>query len=237
MAAACAREAGFGLCALSIDYGQRHRVELDAARRVAAALGARQHRVVRVDLRAIGGSALTADIEVPKNNEPDARARAQSPERERRVRGRDARATIPVTYVPARNLLFLAIAAGYAEVAGAGDLYIGVNAVDYSGYPDCRPEFISSLEKTVNLGTRAGAQGRPLRISAPLAGLSKADIIRLGSRLGVDFSLTHSCYDPDARGRACGRCESCAIRRRGFAGAGMPDPAAALRDEPRRMPD
>lgn len=199
-----ARAAGFEAHALSFDYGQRHRAELDAAARVAASLGASRHVVVRLDLRAFGGSALTADIEVPKN-------RPEAP------------TEIPVTYVPARNLVFLSLAAGLAEVLEAGEVYIGVNAVDYSGYPDCRPEFIGSFERTVALATRAGVQGAGPRVRCPLASLSKARIIELGTTLGVDFSLTHSCYDP-VGDLACGACDSCRIRARGFAEAGVPDP-------------
>ena len=220
VAAACARRDGFALRALTVDYGQRHRVELEAAARVAAALGAADHRVVRVDLRAVGGSALTADIDVPKHGPGGADLQTG----DLSTTLESGATSIPITYVPARNLLFLSLAAGYAETCGARDLYIGVNAVDYSGYPDCRPAFIAAFEHAVNLGTKAGAEGRPLRVRAPLAGLAKADIIRLGASLGVDFAVTHSCYDPDAAGRACGRCDSCTIRRRGFAEAGVPDP-------------
>jgi 7-cyano-7-deazaguanine synthase len=206
-ALACARRDGFATCALSFDYGQRHRVELEAAARVARHLGAAEHRVFRIDLRAFGGSALTADIAVPKDRDPAHLARE-----------------IPVTYVPARNTVFLSIALAWAEVLGASDIYIGVNAVDYSGYPDCRPEFIRAFEQMANLATKAGVEGRQrLRIHTPLLHLSKAGIIRLGLELGVDFSLTHSCYDP-AAGLACGRCDSCLLRKAGFAEAGVPDP-------------
>ena len=203
-ALACAREAGFTCCCLSFDYGQRHRFELDAAARVAAQLGADEHRVVSIDLRAIGGSALTDDIPVPK--------------------GGEIASGIPATYVPARNLVFLSVAAGCAEVVGAQDIFIGVNAVDYSGYPDCRPEFIAAFVAAANAGTRAGVEGRGFRVHTPLIAMSKAEIIRTGARLGVDYSLTQSCYDPDERGRACGACASCAIRRRGFEEAGVEDP-------------
>jgi 7-cyano-7-deazaguanine synthase len=206
-ALAVALREGYTCHALSFDYGQRHRFELQAASRIAAALGAAEHRVVGLDLRAIGGSALTDDIDVPRAGSEDAAVNSR----------------IPVTYVPARNLVFLSLAAGYAEVVGAQDLYIGVNAVDYSGYPDCRPEFIESFEQTVNLGTRAGVEGRTLKVNVPLSGMSKAEIIRLGVSLGVDYSLTHSCYDPSENGAACGRCDSCSIRRRGFAEAGVED--------------
>jgi 7-cyano-7-deazaguanine synthase len=203
---AIARSEGRRCACLSLDYGQRHRFELEAAARVAAVGGAAEHRLVAVDLRSIGGSALTDDIAVPP---------ARPPERAWRV---------PITYVPARNLIFLAVAAGFAEVIGAEEIYIGVNAVDYSGYPDCRPEFIRAFEQAAALGTRAGVERQPFRVRTPLIEMSKAEIIRRGAELGVDFAATHSCYDPDERGRACGRCESCDIRRRGFASAGVPDP-------------
>ena len=206
---AIARSEGFVCSCLLVDYGQRHRVELERARAVARAQDVADVRVVRVDLRAIGGSALTADMEVPKDR----------PESERG-------AGIPVTYVPARNTLFLALALGMAETLGATDLYIGVNAVDYSGYPDCRPEFIRGFESLANLATRAGVEGARYRVHAPLSGLRKAEIIQTGTRLGVDYALTHSCYDPDPAGRACGRCDSCIIRRDGFRAAGVPDPTA-----------
>src|SRR5262249_1735926 len=207
---AMARAEGFETLCLSVDYGQRHAVELQRAQRVARQLGAREHRVVRVDLRAVGGSALTADIPVPKGRAAESLAGAG----------------IPVTYVPARNTLFLALALGVAEVAGATDLYIGVNAVDYSGYPDCRPEFIRAFEALASLATRAGVEGARFRVHAPLSGLRKAEIIQTGARLGVDYALTHSCYDPDALGRACGRWDSCLIRRDGFRAAGLPDPTS-----------
>jgi 7-cyano-7-deazaguanine synthase len=208
---AVATRDGFDCCALSFDYGQRHRFELDAARRVAQAAGVRQHVVLPIDLRAFGGSALTDDIEVPKDR-TDA----------------DMSAGIPITYVPARNTIFLAIALGWAEVLGAFDLFVGVNAVDYSGYPDCRPEFIEQFERLANVATQAGVERRGrFRIHAPLIQLSKADIIRLGNSLGVDYALTHSCYDPNPAGRPCGRCDSCLIRRDGFAAAGFPDPLLA----------
>ncbi len=206
-ALACAREAGFACCCLSVDYGQRHRFELEAAARVAAQLGAAEHRVVRLDLRAIGGSALTADTDVPKDRSEH-----------------EIASGVPATYVPARNLIFLSVAVGYAEVLGARDLYIGVNAVDFSGYPDCRREFVEAFTRAANAGTRAGAEGRPFRVHTPLIDMTKAEIIRAGLRLGVDYALTRSCYDPDERGRACGRCDACLIRRRGFAAAGVEDP-------------
>lgn len=202
-ALAMARETGYSCYALSFDYGQRHRCELAASDAVADALGAVEHRVFKLDLRQFGGSALTDDtIDVP-HGPSDA---------------------IPVTYVPARNTVFLSLALAWAEAMGARDLFIGVNAVDYSGYPDCRPEFIAAFERTANLGTRAGVEGDPFRIHTPLLDLSKADIIREGTRLGVDYGLTVSCYDPDEQGRACGVCDSCRLRRAGFEQAGVPDP-------------
>jgi 7-cyano-7-deazaguanine synthase len=204
---AMARAQGFECHALSFRYGQRHAVELDAAAAVAHALGAASHRVAAVDLGWIGGSALTADIAVPKD-------RAVS----------EMASEIPVTYVPARNALFLCYALAWAEVLGAVDLYAGMNALDYSGYPDCRPEFLAAFEQMARLGTRAGALGAELVVHAPLIALTKAAIIREGVRLGVDYGLTHSCYDPDAAGRACGRCDSCLLRRKGFEEAGVPDP-------------
>ena len=202
---AVARSEGFLCHALSFDYGQRHRHELDAARRLAPALGAAGHSVVRLDLRAIGGSALTGEMEVPKD-------------RERIGEG------IPVTYVPARNTIFLSFALALAEVKGAEDIFIGVNALDYSGYPDCRPEYIEAFERMARLATRAGVEGRPLTIRTPLIGMRKAEIIHRGRELGVGFGLTHSCYDPLAGGRPCGRCDACILRRRGIAEAGVPDP-------------
>ncbi|WP_418112863.1 7-cyano-7-deazaguanine synthase QueC [Xanthomonas oryzae pv. oryzae] len=199
---ALAQEQGFAVYALSVLYGQRHTSELDAAARVAAAQGVVAHKVVDVDLRSIGGSALTDDIDVP-----DA--------------GGDG---IPVTYVPARNTIMLSLALGWAEVVGANDLFCGVNAVDYSGYPDCRPEFVRAFEVLANLATKAGVEGAGLRVHAPLQFLSKADIVREGVRLGVDFGLTVSCYRADADGRACGHCDACRLRAAGFADAGVPDP-------------
>ena len=205
---AIAREQGFEAHALSVDYGQRHRVELDRARRLAAALGAARHTVVAVDLRAIGGSALTADIAVPKDRPLAALS-----------------AGIPITYVPARNTVFLALALGHAETAGAFDIFMGANVLDYSGYPDCRPEYLQAFERLANLATQAAVEGRgAFRIHAPLLKLTKAEIIRAGQRLGVDFGLTLSCYDPDAAGRACGRCDSCQLRKKGFEEAGVSDP-------------
>ncbi|MBX3441884.1 MAG: 7-cyano-7-deazaguanine synthase QueC [Planctomyces sp.] len=206
-----ARQAGFECHALSFDYGQRHRHELDAARRVAESLSAARHVVVPLDLRAIGGSALTADIDVPKH-----RSAAEMGD------------GIPATYVPARNSVFLAVALGWAETLGAFDLFIGVNAIDFSGYPDCRPEFIAAFETLAQLATQAGVEGRgTFRIHTPLISLTKAEIIRRGNELGVDFGLTHSCYDPGPEGRPCGACDSCLLRARGFAEAGLADPALA----------
>jgi 7-cyano-7-deazaguanine synthase len=207
---AIARERGFACHALSFSYGQRHLVELEAAARVARALGAVEHRVVQVDLRLIkeaGGSALLDDIAVPKDRDVAQMA-----------------SEVPVTYVPARNALFLCYALAWAEVLGASDLFAGMNALDYSGYPDCRPEFLEAFERMARLGTRAGAAGAELRVHAPLIRMSKAEIVREGTRLGVDYALTHSCYDPDAEGRACGRCDSCLLRRKGFEEAGVADP-------------
>ena len=197
-----ARDRGFECHSLAVDYGQRHRAELDAAETVSRSLGALSHRVVKVDLRAIGGSALTDDIEVPTTPTEG----------------------IPVTYVPARNTLMLSLALGHAEVLGAHDLCIGVNAVDYSGYPDCRPQFIAAFEDLCRLATRAGDQGEDFRVHAPLIHLTKADIVRRGLELGVDYAMTVSCYQADEQGRACGRCDSCRLRRQGFEQAGVADP-------------
>ncbi|MBO9665021.1 7-cyano-7-deazaguanine synthase QueC [Dokdonella sp.] len=199
---ALAREQGLECHALSVAYGQRHSSELEASRRVAAMLGAREHKTVQVDLRSIGGSALTADIDVPA----------------------DGGAGIPVTYVPARNTIMLSIALGWAEVLGAQDIYCGVNAVDYSGYPDCRPEFVAAFERLANLATKAGVEGHALRVHAPLMRLGKADIVREGLRLGVDFAQTVSCYQADDDGRACAHCDACRLRADGFAAAGVADP-------------
>ena len=203
---ALAREQGFESHALSVAYGQRHASELHAAARVAAMLGAVEHKIVDVDLRGIGGSALTADIEVPRHD------RAHPPDE------------IPATYVPARNTIMLSIALGWAEVLGADDIWCGVNAVDYSGYPDCRPAFIAAFEQLANVATKAGVQGRQLQVHAPLMRMSKADIVRDGLRLGVDFSATVSCYRADAQGRACGMCDACALRAQGFSDAKVADP-------------
>jgi 7-cyano-7-deazaguanine synthase len=204
---AWARAQGFEPTTLAVDYGQRHRIELAAARRVADALGVRDHREVAVDLRAIGGSALTADTPVPKNRPDESMAH-----------------DIPVTYVPARNTVLLALALGLAETIGARDLVAGMNAIDYSGYPDCRPEFLAAFETLAALATRAGVEGVRFTVHAPLMTLDKAGIVRLGVSLGVDFALTHSCYDPSPDGAACGRCDSCRLRARGFREAGVADP-------------
>lgn len=202
-ALAIARSEGFVCHALSVDYGQRHDVELDAARRVASVLGACEHRIMQIDLAGIGGSALT-DASIPVPETPTA--------------------GIPVTYVPARNTALLALALAWAEVLESRDIFVGVNAIDYAGYPDCRPEFIAAFEKLTAVATRAGVEGRPARIHAPLIQLSKAEIIRRGVELGVDFSITVSCYRADSQGRACGRCDSCRLRREGFKSAGIADP-------------
>jgi 7-cyano-7-deazaguanine synthase len=208
---AIARAQGFACYCLSFDYGQRHRIELEAAERVAKSLGAREHRTARIDLRVFGGSALTASIDVPKDRA-----------------GAEMTSGIPVTYVPARNTIFLSFALAYAEVIEAEHIFIGVNAIDYSGYPDCRPEFIAAYETMANLATRAGVEGRThLHIETPLLRMTKADIVRKAVELGVDLSLTHSCYDPDAQGWPCGHCDSCILRAKGFAEAGMADPAAS----------
>jgi 7-cyano-7-deazaguanine synthase len=207
---AVARSQGYRCYALSFDYGQRHRIELEAAARVASSLGAAEHRVVSIDLRAFGGSALTDDIAVPKTGVGQG---------------------IPVTYVPARNTVFLSFALAWAEVLSSSDLFIGVNAIDYSGYPDCRPEFIAAYENMANLATKSGVEGRThLKIHAPLMQLSKSEIVQLGARLGVDFAMTHSCYDPDARGRSCGLCDSCRLRLKGFEDAGLEDPLEYAND-------
>jgi len=204
-AAAIAQAEGFQLYALTVRYGQRHAREIEAARRVASALGVERHIELDVDLSAFGGSALTGDIPVPKD---------------RAISSTD----IPPTYVPARNTVFLALALGWAEVLGAGDIFIGVNALDYSGYPDCRPEYIAAFERLASLATATGVQGGSFRIHAPLQMLSKADIIRKGEALGLDYGLTHSCYDPAPDGRPCGHCDSCQLRAAGFAEAGVADP-------------
>jgi 7-cyano-7-deazaguanine synthase len=204
---AWARAQGFACTTLAIDYGQRHRVELEAARRVARAFGVADHREVRVDLRAVGGSALTADIAVPRDRP-----------------GPEIGAGVPVTYVPARNAVFLSIALGLAETLGATDLVAGMNALDYSGYPDCRPEFVRAFEQLARVATRAGVEGAAFTVHTPLMALDKAGIVRLGASLGVDYALTHTCYDPAPGGDACGRCDACLLRMKGFAEAGLPDP-------------
>jgi 7-cyano-7-deazaguanine synthase len=203
VAAARAREDGHRLLALSIDYNQRHQVELAAARRIAVTLGAERHVVLPLDLRAFGGSALTAEIDVPKSGVGD---------------------DIPVTYVPARNTIFLSLALGWAEAAGARDIYIGVNALDYSGYPDCRPEFIAEFEKLAEVATKAGVEGTPFHIRAPLQHMTKADIVREADRLGLDAGISWSCYDPAPGSLHCGLCDSCRLRAKGFEEAGLPDP-------------
>lgn len=200
---AIANHEGFRAHALSFDYGQRHKVELAAAQRVARSLSAADHRIAQIDLRVFGGSALTGSIAVPKNRETK---------------------YIPVTYVPARNTIFLSYALAWCEALAASDIFIGVNAIDYSGYPDCRPEFISAFEHLASLATKAGVEGTAFRIHAPLIRMSKADIIRKGAELGVDFALTHSCYDPTPDGLACGECDSCRLRLAGFRDAGLADP-------------
>ena len=203
-AGAILKSEGFDLFALSVRYGQRHVRELEAARRVASALGVRQHLELAVDLAKVGGSALTADIDVPKDRAIDE--------------------SIPVTYVPARNTVFLSLALAWAEALGAFDIGIGANALDYSGYPDCRPEYLRAFEAMANLATKAGVEGRRFHIHAPLLEMSKAQIIRRGMELGVNYGLTHSCYDPGASGRPCGHCDSCVLRAKGFAEAGLEDP-------------
>jgi len=204
-AAAIAKRQRFTLFALTIHYGQRHAREIEAARAVARTLGIERHLEQDLDLRAIGGSSLTTNAAVPRGRDIDA-------------------AEIPSTYVPARNTIFLSLALGWAEVLGAHDIVMGVNALDYSGYPDCRPEFVAAFERVANLGTRAGVEGARFRIHTPLIALSKADIIRRGVELGLDYGLTHSCYDPQADGRPCGACDSCRLRAKGFRDAGVPDP-------------
>jgi 7-cyano-7-deazaguanine synthase len=204
-AAAIAKSEGFSLYALTVDYGQRHAREIEAARVVARSLGVERHLELAIDLRAIGGSALTSDVPVPRNRDL-------------------AEAGIPSTYVPARNTIFLSLALGWAEVVGAHDIVIGVNALDYSGYPDCRPEFVEAFERLAALATREGIEGRPFRVHTPLIGLHKADIIRRGIALGLDYGLTMSCYDPGPSGAPCGHCDSCALRAGGFCDAGIADP-------------
>jgi 7-cyano-7-deazaguanine synthase len=211
-ALAMTRAAGRSCHALSFRYGQRHAVELEAAARVARALGAASHRIIELDLRAIGGSALTAAIPVPKGRSEE-----------------QIGAGIPVTYVPARNTIFLAYAIAVAEVTGATEIVVGVNVLDSSGYPDCRPEWLAAMQEVARLGTKAGAENRPITIRAPLIRMSKAEIVRAGAALGLDYALTHSCYDPTPAGEACGACDSCILRRRGFEEAGVPDPTRYAR--------
>ncbi|TDT14584.1 preQ(0) biosynthesis protein QueC [Ilumatobacter fluminis] len=206
---AAAQNEGYECYALSFDYGQRHDVELEAARKVAEAMGAADHVIAKIDLRSFGGSALTADLEVPKGRAID-----------------EMESGIPITYVPARNTIFLSFAMAWAETLEASDIFVGVNALDYSGYPDCRPEFIEAFERMANLATKGGVEGTTKTvIHAPLMELTKAGIIELGQTLGVDYGLTHSCYDPDDAGRPCGQCDSCLLRAKGFAEAGLSDPA------------
>jgi len=203
-----ARRDGFDCYALSFDYGQRHAIELAAAARVASFFDATEHKVAKIDLRVFGASALTADLTVPKHDSVD-----------------EIGAGIPITYVPARNTIFLSFAMAWAEVLESSDIFIGVNAIDYSGYPDCRPSFIAAFEHLANLATKAGVEGRTrLRIHTPLAELNKAGIVRLGAEVGLDFALTHSCYDPEEGGQSCGQCDSCLLRRKGFLEAGISDP-------------
>ena len=206
---AIAKRDGFEPHALSFDYGQRHRVELDCARRVAQAFGVQDHRVAQIDLRVFGGSALTDDIAVPHDRPPNEIGHGYG---------------IPITYVPARNTIFLAYALAWTEVAGAGDIFLGVNSVDYSDYPDCRSEFLHAFEQLAAVATKSGVEGRRVKVHAPLLQLSKAEIVRQGAELGVDFSVTHSCYDPTTAGDACGKCDSCQLRRKGFREAGVVDP-------------
>lgn len=206
-ALAIARAEGFEPYTISFRYGQRHDVELVAAKKISQRFGAKGHTVIDINLRQLGGSALTSDIDVPKGRDAEEMA-----------------GNIPVTYVPARNTIFLSIALGWAEVLGASDIFIGVNALDYSGYPDCRPEFIEAFEKMANLGTKAGVEGKGFKIHTPLISMTKGEIIKKGMELGVDYSLTHSCYDPTPEGLACGECDSCLLRKKGFAEAGIKDP-------------
>ncbi|WP_371773282.1 7-cyano-7-deazaguanine synthase QueC [Streptomyces sp. NBC_01438] len=210
---AIAKDQGYTPYALSFRYGQRHSVELEAAKRVAETQGVARHVIADIDLRVFGGSALTADIDVPKHDSLDDASSS------------DADSSVPITYVPARNTIFLSFALAYAETVGASDIFTGVTAVDYSGYPDCRPEYMDAYAKMANLATRAGLEGtQELKLHSPLIAMSKADIVREGLRLGVDYSQTSSCYDPDEQGRACGRCETCLLRLKGFAEAGTTDP-------------
>jgi len=209
---AIAKDMGFEVYAISFRYGQRHEYELEAAKKIAEYFAVTQHLIIDVDLQAIGGSALTAEIEVPKHSELDLVSK-----------------NIPVTYVPARNTIFLSLALGWAEVLGAYDIFFGATAIDYSGYPDCRPEYITAFEKMANLATKAGVEGKKLTIHAPLIDLTKAEIIQKGIQLDVDYSLTHSCYDPSDEGKACGSCDSCLLRKKGFVEAGVADTTTYMR--------
>ncbi|MBN1694578.1 7-cyano-7-deazaguanine synthase QueC [candidate division WOR-3 bacterium] len=204
---AIAKDSGYEVYAISFRYGQRHHFEIEAAKKIAIAMGVNRHLIMDIDLASFGGSALTDDIPVPKRGEVE-----------------DIGKEIPVTYVPARNIILLSLAIGWAEVMGVSDIFIGVNVIDYSGYPDCRSEFIEAFEKAANLGTKNGVEGKRINIHTPLITLSKAEIIKKGVIFGVDYSLTHSCYDPDEKGRACGKCDSCLLRKKGFAEAGIEDP-------------
>ncbi len=215
-----ARRDGYDCYALSFDYGQRHLIELESAARIARLFRVREHRVARIDLRVFGASALTADIDVPKQRSTE-----------------DMAGAVPITYVPARNTIFLSFAMAWAEVLESSDIFIGVNAIDYSGYPDCRPEFIAAFEKMANLATKSAVEGRThLRIHTPLAHLNKAEIVKLGTEVGVDFAMTHSCYDPGEGGRPCGECDSCVLRRKGFEEAGIRDPVADYDPRPSNAP-
>jgi 7-cyano-7-deazaguanine synthase len=210
--AAMAREQGFKVYALSFDYGQNHKIELECAKRIAAKLSVEQHAIVKVDLRSFGGSALTSEVPVPKHRSAE-----------------DIGHGIPVTYVPARNTVFLSLALAWAETLSATDIFLGVNALDYSGYPDCRPEFIDAFEKMANLGTKMGTEGKRITIHTPLIAMTKKQIVEAGLRLGVDYSQTVSCYDPDERGEACAACDACLLRLKGFSEAGVADPAVYRR--------
>jgi len=208
---AIAKDSGYEVYAISFRYGQRHVFEIEVAKKIAGKIGVKQHLIMDIDLSSFGGSALTDDIPVPKSEKVE-----------------NIGKEIPVTYVPARNIIFLSLALGWAEVLNATDMFIGVNAIDYSGYPDCRREFIEAFEKAVNLGTKSGVEGNRIKIHTPLISLTKAEIIKKGMELGVDYSLTHSCYDPDEEGRACGECDSCLLRKKGFKEAGIEDPTSYI---------
>jgi 7-cyano-7-deazaguanine synthase len=208
---AMAKDLGYEAYAISFRYGQRHHFEIEAAKKIARTIGVRRHLIMDIDLSSFGGSALTGKIPVPKKEKV-----------------KDIGKEIPVTYVPARNIIFLSLALGWAEALGANDIFIGVNAIDYSGYPDCRREFIKAFEKAANLGTKSGVEGKRIKIHTPLISLSKAEIVKKGLKLGVDYSLTHSCYDPDENGKACGRCDSCLLRKKGFKEAKVEDPTSYI---------